>query len=533
MYDASTWQPENKYAGRTTTGCSLLEGRTVQSTSRIPTASLDTPREVLEATIPALQTAMDQGRLTAVQLTRHCLARIEAYDRSGPRLNAVLEVNPDALALAAALDRERRATGRRSPLHGIPVLLKDNIATADRLHTSAGSLALQDCVAPRDAFLVARLRAAGAVLLGKTNMTEWANFMTTGMPAGYSSRGGQVINPYGTDLGPGGSSSGSGVAVAAGFCTTAVGTETSGSILSPANQNAVVGIKPTVGLVSRSGIIPIAASQDTAGPLARTVTDAALLLGALTGVDPRDRATRASRAHAPHDYTACLDPGGLVGARLGVPRAVYFERLSSGETAVIDAALQALRDLGATVVDPADILTAREVVTFRSDVMLYEFKRDLNRYLAELGEGAPIRSLRDLIRFNEARPREMLRFGQIRLLAAQATSGLRAVTYTVSRAEDMRLARTEGIDPVLERERLDALVFPGWTGAVIGAKAGYPSVIVPAGYTAEGAPIGLTFLGRAWSEPTLIRLAYAFERGTQHRRPPACVMETLPTSTSR
>jgi amidase len=489
----------------------------------------NTTLEVLEVTIPELQTAMDEGRLTAAWLTRHFLERIEAYDRSGPRLNAVLEVNPDALEIAEALDRERLATGRRSLLHGTPVLLKDNIATADRLHTSAGSLALKDCIAPRDAFLVARLREAGAVILGKTNMTEWANFMTTGMPAGYSSRGGQVINPYGINLGPGGSSSGSAVAVAAGCCPVAVGTETSGSILSPANQNAVVGIKPTVGLVSRSGIVPIAASQDTAGPFARTVTDAALLLGALTGVDPRDRVTRASRAHAQRDYMACLNPAGLEGARLGVPRAVYFEQLNSGEVAVLDAAFHALRDLGAILVDPVDIPTAREIVTFHSDVLLYEFKRDLNRYLAELGDRAPIRSLRDLIRFNEARPREMLRFGQIRLLAAQATSGLRAVTYVVSRAEDIRLARTEGIDPVMEREQLDALVFPGRTGAAIGAKAGYPSVIVPAGYTAEGAPIGLTFLGRAWSEPTLIRLAYAFEHATQHRRPPACIAGTLPT----
>jgi len=499
--------------------------------SYMPMAGLDTTLEVLEATIPELQAAIDEGRLTAAWLTRYFLERIEAYDRSGPRLNAVLEVNPDALEIAEALDRERLSTGRRSLLHGIPVLLKDNIATADRLHTSAGSLALKDCVAPRDAFLVARLREAGAVILGKTNMTEWANFMTTGMPAGYSSRGGQVINPYGTDLGPGGSSSGSAVAVAAGFCTVAVGTETSGSILSPGNQNAVVGIKPTVGLVSRSGIVPIAASQDTAGPFARTVTDAAILLGALTGVDSHDRVTRASRAHAQHDYTTCLNPSGLEGARLGVPRAVYFEQLNSNEAAVIDAALHALRSLGAIVVDPADIPTAREVATFHSDVLLYEFKRDLNRYLAELGDGAPIRSLRDLIRFNEARPREMLLFGQIRLLAAQATSGLRAVTYAVSRAEDIRLARTEGIDPVMEREQLDALVFPGRTGAAIGAKAGYPSVIVPAGCTAEGAPIGLTFLGRAWSEPTLMRLAYAFERSTRHRRPPACLARTLPTIT--
>lgn len=466
---------------------------------------------------------MRAGQVTAARLTRHFLERIEAYDRSGPRLNAVLEVNPEALELAEALDRERVSSGARGPLHGIPVLLKDNIATADRLHTSAGSLALKDVVALEDAFLVARLRDAGAVILGKANMTEWANFMTTGMPAGYSSRGGQVVNPYVGSLSPGGSSSGSAVAVAAGFCTVAVGTETSGSILSPANQNSVVGIKPTVGLVSRSGVVPIAASQDTAGPLARTVADAAALLGSLTGVDPRDRATRRSRAHAHRDYTAFLDPRGLDGARIGVPRAVFFEGLSAAEAPVIEAALEALRGLGAILVDPADIPTAREVTDFRSDVMLYEFKRDLNRYLTGLGAASPVRSLRALIRFNEARPREMLRYGQILLLAAQATSGLRARTYVASRAEDLRLSRTEGIDPVMERERLAALVFPGRSGAAIGARAGYPSVIVPAGYTADGAPVGLTFLGRAWSEPALVRLGYAFEQATRHRRPPAGV----------
>ena len=478
---------------------------------------------VHEATIQELQAALDDGRLTSMRLTRHFLERIEAYDRRGPHLNAVLEVNPEALEIAEALDRERASTGSRGPLHGIPVLLKDNIATADRLHTSAGSLALGECVAPRDAFLVTRLREAGAVILGKTNMTEWANFMTTGMPAGYSSRGGQVVNPYEAALSPGGSSSGSAVAVTADLCTVAVGTETSGSILSPANQNSVVGIKPTVGLVSRSGIVPIAASQDTAGPLARTVADAAALLGVLAGADPGDRATRASRARARPDYTASLDPRGLEGARVGVPRAVFFERLSAAEMPVVAAALRALRDAGATLVDPADIPTARAVTDFRSDVMLYEFKRGLNRYLTGLGAASPVKSLRDLIRFNEARPRETLRFGQVLLLAAQSTSGLGAPTYRVSRAEDLRLSRTEGLDPLMERERLDALVFPGWTGAAIGAKAGYPSIIVPAGYTADGAPLGLTLLGRAWSEPSLIRLAYAFEHATRHRRPPTSV----------
>jgi amidase len=391
------------------------------------------------------------------------------------------------------------------------------------MHTSAGSLALADVVAPRDAFLVTRLRAAGAVILGKANMTEWANFMTTGMPAGYSSRGGQVVNPYSAKLPPGGSSSGSAVAVAAGFCTVSVGTETSGSILSPAAQNSLVGIKTTVGLVSRAGIIPICASQDTAGPFARTVADAAILLAALAGADPGDRATRPATRRAHTDYTPFLDAGALAGARLGVPRAVFFEQVAAADLPVVESALQALRDAGAVLVDPADISTARAVTDFRSDVLLYEFKRDLNRYLRGLPASAPVRNLRDLIRFNEARPREMLRFGQIMLLAAHATSGLRTVTYRMSRAEDLRLARTEGLDAVFKAERLDAFVFPGRTGAAIGAKAGYPSIAVPAGYTSDGAPVGLMFLGRAWSEPALIRLAHAFESVTNYRRPPASV----------
>jgi amidase len=476
-----------------------------------------------EATLTQLRAAMEAGDLTSAVLTRHFVERIDTYDRAGPRLNSVLEVNPEAMAIAAALDRERASTGARGPLHGIPVLLKDNIATADRLHTSAGSLALADCIAPRDAFLVTRLREAGAVILGKANMTEWANYMAAAMPAGYSSRGGQVVNPYKADLTPGGSSSGSAVAAAAGLCAVAVGTETSGSILSPSNHNSIVGIKPTLGLVSRSGIVPISSSQDTAGPMARTVADAAALLGVIAGVDPRDRATRAGRRHVAGDYTSFIDTRGLSGARLGVPRVAFFERLAAPERLVIESALETLRAQGAELVDPADIATAREAIDVNSDVMLYEFRRDLNRYLAGLGAEAPVKSLRDVIRFNEARPREMLRYGQVRLLAAQAATGVKAPTYVQGRAEDLRRSRTDGIDPLMERERLDALVFPTWTGAAIGAKAGYPSIIVPAGYTSDGAPVGLTFLGRAWSEPTLVGLAHAFEQVTRHRRPPASV----------
>jgi len=477
------------------------------------------------ATIAEAQAAMQEGRLTAARLTQRFLERVEAYDRNGLRLNAVLEVNPEARVTAEALDRERAAGSTRGPLHGIPIFLKDNIATADRLHTSAGSLALADCIAPRDAFLVARLREAGAVILGKANMTEWANFMTTDMPAGYSSRGGQVKNPYGDALSPGGSSSGSAVVVAAGLCTAAVGTETSGSILSPANWNSIVGVKPTLGLISRSGVVPIAASQDTAGPFGRTVADAAILLGAMTGVDAADRATRASRRHARRDYSELLTSAGLAGVRLGIPRAGFYERLAPAEAPVIETALRALGGLGAVLVDPANIATAREVIDFRSDVMLYEFKRDLNRYLRGLGAASPVHSIRELIRFNEARPQEMLRYGQIRLLAAQSTNGLRTATYRRSRAEDLRISRADGIDRVMKGERLDALVFPGWSGAAIGAKAGYPSVIVPAGYTVDGTPIGLTFLGRAWSEPTLLRVAHTFESATRYRRPPPSVAQ--------
>jgi amidase len=472
-------------------------------------------------TIPELQAAMDARSLSAAELTRDCIARVERIDRSGPKLNAVLEINPDAPAIAQALDEERARSGARGPLHGIPVLLKDNIATADRMHTSAGSLALAESIAPEDAFCAARLRAAGAVLLGKANMTEWANYMTTLMPAGYSSRGGQVINPYDARLSPGGSSSGSAVAVAAGLVPVAVGTETSGSILFPANQNALVGVKPTVGLISRHGIIPISATQDTAGPLATSVIDAAILLGAMTGVDPRDRATRPSARRAAPDYSSGLDKDALNGARLGVPRVVYFEGLSPAETRLIDAALGTLRALGAELVDPADIATARQTAEFRSDVMLYDFKRDLNKYLAWLGPEAPVRSLKELIKFNETRPREMLRHGQIMLLAAQSSNGARAAVYKHCRAEDLRLSRTDGIDPVLQQHRLDALVFPLRTGAAIGAKAGYPTVIVPAGFTPEGAPVGLSFLGPAWSEAKLLRLAYAYEQATRHRRAPA------------
>jgi amidase len=476
--------------------------------------------DVVEASISGLQAAMAERRTTAAALVAEYTRRIARLDRKGPKLNSILELNPDAVSIAESLDRERQASGPRGPLHGIPIFLKDNIDTADRLHTSAGSLALKDSVAAHDAFLVSSLRAAGAIILGKANMTEWANFMAVGMKSGYSSRGGQVRNPYGPDLEVSGSSSGSAVAVAASLCSAAVGTETSGSIISPSSNNAVVGIKPTVGLVSRRGVIPISATQDTAGPIARTVTDAAILLGAMTGVDKKDAATAENNGRGFADFADSLPVGGLQGARIGVPRRAFWERVPGSVREVAERALECLRDCGAKLVDPADIANASQARELGIDVLLYEFKRDLNRYLRRLDPGVPVHSLSDVIRFNEAHPEEMLRYGHTLLLAAEAAGGVKTDAYQRARAEDLRRAKIEGLDPTFARHRLDALVFPSGNGVALGAKAGYPSITVPAGYAEDGLPVGLTFLGPAWSEATLIRLAYAFEQATMARRKP-------------
>lgn len=477
---------------------------------------------VAEATIAALAEAMASGQVTSEQLTMAYLERIAAYDKAGPRLNAVLAVNPDALFIARALDRERQANGPRGPLHGIPVLIKGNIDTHDKMPTSAGTLALAGSYAPQDAFLVSQLRAAGAVILGKANLTELANFMTEGMPNGYSSHGGQVLNPYGPGRwDPSGSSSGPAAAVAASLCGAAVGTETDGSILSPASHCSVVGIKPTVGLISRSGIVPIAFSQDTAGPMARTVADAAALLGAMAGEDPADPATLAGAGFTQRDYTAVLDRAGLRGARIGVPRAPYAERPGAAERPLFEAALAALRDQGAEVVDPADIAPETAQAEWDPTVLLYEFKAAMNAYLAALGPAAPVRSLREMVEFNLRFAGAALKYGQAWLIKAEATSGtLTEPEYLQARLRDIRQSCTLGIDTTMDRHRLDALLFPTSEGSTIGAQAGYPSVCVPAGYTAEGHPVGIMFLGRAWSEPALIRMAYAYEQATAHRRPP-------------
>ena len=471
------------------------------------------------ATILDLQAAMDAGELSSRELTMAYLLRIADFNQQGSVLNAVLEINPDAVQIAEGLDAERHKRGPRGPLHGIPVLLKDNVATADKMHTSAGSLALARAYAPEDAFIVRQLRKAGAVVLGKTNMTEWANFMAENMPNGYSSRGGQVLNPYGPGhFDVGGSSSGSGAAMAAAFAAAAVGTETSGSILSPASANSIVGIKPTVGLVSRSGIIPIAHSQDTAGPMARSVADAALLLGCLTGIDERDPATLTSLGRYLSDYTNYLEPGGLVGARIGIPRQPYWEGLSEEQAAIVERAIEALKSCGATVVDGVVVPSAEEQTDY--DVLTYEFKPDLNAYLARLGPGVP-RSLLEVIHFNEQHAELTLRHGQSVLLESERTSGtLTERRYLEARARDLRHARQEGIDAVLGEHDLDALLFPGAKGSGIAAKAGYPSVCVPAGYTAEGEPFGVTFTGSAFQESILIKLAHAFEQCTKFRVAP-------------
>ena len=488
-----------------------------------------------EASIRDLVADQESGRRTARQISELYLARIDAVDRGGPALHSIIEVNPDALAIADGLDRERAATGLRGPLHGVPVLIKDNIDTADRMTTTAGSLALEGSIATRDAFVVSRLRAAGAVILGKTNLSEWANFRSTNSTSGWSARGGLVRNPYALDRNPCGSSSGSGAAIAANLAAVAIGTETNGSIVCPSHANSLVGIKPTVGLVSRAGIIPIAHTQDTAGPMARTVADAALVLGVLAGSDARDTATAAADRHAA-DYGAALDAGALRGARIGIPRKRFFG-YSADADRLAEEAIARMQALGAVIVDPADIPHAGTYGDEALEVLLYEFKHGVNAYLGALGPSAHVRSLADVIAFNEAhRAREMPFFGQELLLMAQKKGSLTGKAYRDALAKIRRLSRKEGLDAVMDQHRLDALVAPTgsppWmTDLVNGdhyigssstpaAVAGYPSITVPAGY-AHGLPVGISFIGRAWSEPRLVALAYAYEQATAHRRPPA------------
>ncbi|MFN8590173.1 MAG: amidase [Thermomicrobiales bacterium] len=491
--------------------------------------------EMEEITIVTLQQAMAAGEMTSAAISERYLARIDAIDRNGPGLNSVIEVNPEALAIAATLDDERAAGSTRGPLHGIPILLKDNIDTADAMQTTAGSLALLDSRPGQDATLAARLRRAGAVILGKTNLSEWANFRSSNSASGWSARGGQCHNPYVLDHSPCGSSSGSAAAVAANLCAAALGTETDGSIVCPSTACGVVGIKPTVGLTSRAGVIPISHSQDTIGPHARTVADATALLGALIGVDPRDPATAASAGKFHTSYTQFLDFDGLRGARIGVPRHRYWGYNPDADR-IGEAALDLMRQLGAEIIDPADIPTAdalgEEPGEF--EVLLYEFKADLNAYLTDRGHPT-IATLADVIAFNAANAAaEMPFFGQEIFLQAQERGPLTDRLYRDTLARNRRLSQAEGIDAVMDAYRLDALVAlggPSWpTDAINGepdiqsisspaAQAGYPIVSVPAGFAGE-LPVGINFVGRAWSEPTLIRFAAAFEAAFPARRPP-------------
>ncbi|GAC1349823.1 MAG: amidase [Ktedonobacteraceae bacterium] len=489
-----------------------------------------------EATIVELQAAMASGKITARQLVEMYSERIQILDQRGPGLNSVLEINTDALEIAEALDQERITQGSRGPLHGIPLLLKDNIATADRMQTTAGSLALLGSRPPRDAFVVSRLRSAGAVLLGKTNLSEWANFRSTASSSGWSARGGQGRNPYVLDRTPCGSSSGSAAAVAANLAAASVGTETDGSILCPAASNAVVGIKPTVGLTSRAGVIPIASSQDTLGAFGRTVADAAALLGAMTGVDFRDAVTRQSDGKSYTNYTQFLRTDGLRGARIGIARQTYCGYSAKADE-IANTAIEQMRRLGAVIIDPTDIPTAQQMSASSTEltVLLHEFKAGLNTYLAELANTS-IRTLADIIAFNNAHAsEEMTYFGQELLLRAEDTSSLADSIYREALAENFRLARQEGIDAVMDQYQLDAICMPTssppWcidlvngdrhTGgsAQPAALAGYPAISVPAGYVFE-LPVGITLMGRAFSEPTLLKLAYAFEQATHMRRPP-------------
>ena len=492
------------------------------------------PFELEEATISELQDGMKSGRFTARSLVELYSARIDQIDKRGPTVNAIIEMNPDALSIAAGLDAERKAKGPRGPLHGIPVLIKDNIDTADRMMTTAGSLALVGSKPAKDSFAAQKLRAAGAVILGKTNLSEWANIRSSHSVSGWSGRGGLTKNPYALDRNACGSSSGTGAGVSANLAAAGIGTETDGSIVCPSSSNGLAGIKPTVGLVSRSGIIPISHSQDGAGPMCRTLRDAAILLSALTGVDPEDPATQVNAGKSQIDYSQFCDPNGLKGARIGVARK-YFG-FSDSVDALMHDALDVMKRQGATLIDPADIPSFGKFDDSELLVFLYELKADLNAYLARLEPGAPVRSLQEIIDFNDRnREKEMPYFGQDLFLKAQTKGPLTEKEYLDALAKNHQLARTEGIDAVVDKFHLDAIVAPtggpAWlTDLVTGdhfsggssnaaAVAGYPNINVTAG-SISGLPVGISFFGRAWSEPTLIKLAYSFEQATKARLAP-------------
>ncbi len=488
-----------------------------------------------EITADDLQRRMESGEHTARSITEAYLGRLDAMDQQGPELRSMIEINPDALAIADELDAERQANGPRGPLHGIPVALKDNLDTHDRMTTTAGSLALEGSIPPQDSFVAERLRAAGAIILGKLNMSEWAYFRGERATSGWSARGGQCKNPYALDRNPCGSSSGSGTAASANLCALTVGTETGGSIMCPSSSNGIVGIKPTVGLWSRSGIIPISHSQDTAGPMTRTVRDAAILLGGAVGVDPRDEATSGSEGNFHTDYAQFCDPAGLQGARIGVARS--FTGFDPRVTALFNDAIQAMADAGAVIVDPANLPEAAWNDELPLLLLEYEFKADLNAYLATLGPDVRVKTLADIIEFNEQNAElEMPHFGQERMIASEARGPLTDEAYLNAKRTIQRANREDGIDALMDEHQLDAIVAPtrdlpwvtdhikgdrldGGSSAGPAAIAGYPDISVPMGFV-SGLPAGVSFFGRAWSEPVLIRIAYAYEQATQQRRAP-------------
>ena len=489
-----------------------------------------------EATILELKSKIDSGEMTAHSLTEDFLERIEAIDKSGPSINSIIELNPDALSIAKKRDQERKAGKLRGPLHGIPILIKDNIDTRDRMQTTAGSLALEGSYARRDAYIVKRLRRSGAVILGKTNLSEWANWRGKRSISGWSSRGGLTLNPYALDRSACGSSSGSAAAVAANLCGAAVGTETDGSIICPSQTCGVVGLKPTLGLLSRSGIIPIAQSMDTAGPIGRTVEDVAILLGVLQGIDERDRATQLKRRRAFRDYTQFLKKDGLKGVRLGVARNL----LGTDERGIqiLEDLLDIMKDLGAVVIDPTNLPNHDKFEETEVEILYYEFKQGLNAYLSGLGPRSQVHSLEEVIQFNEEnKDRVMPYFGQERMLTSQEKGPISSAEYRKARLLSRKLTRTEGIDQIIKQERLDAIVTlsggPAWMidiangdpgswdtlSTSAAAVAGYPHITVPGGYIFI-LPIGISFISRAWCEPTLLQIAYAFEQEVMIRKPP-------------
>ncbi|WP_350342687.1 amidase family protein [Proteinivorax tanatarense] len=473
---------------------------------------------VLEHSIFELQKAMEKGITSSKEIVMAYLKRIAIYNKSGPKINAICEINPDALFIATTLDKERKQKGARSCLHGIPIVVKDNIDTGDKMHTTAGTLALKNSYAKKDAFLVKQLKTAGAIILGKASLTEFANFMSTKMPNGYSTVGGQVLNPYGPNkLDVGGSSSGSAAAVAANFACASIGTETSGSILSPSSQNSLVGIKPTVGMVSRSGIIPISYTQDTAGPMAKTVEDAVALLSVMMGIDECDAVTKNIPPGVGIDFSASFKKDGLKNAKIGVCKE-FYESINKEKKLIMENAVNDLVKCGAKIVDIPKIHTHE--ITLSYEVLFHEFKHGINNYLNDLSS-APVKTLKDVIRFNLENKKVALKYGQDLLEASENTNGMLTDSkYLTELIRDQHYSQSAGIDAVMDKYDLDALLSPANYGAALPAKAGYPSITVPGGYTKSNEPVGITFTGKAFTEHRLVELAYSYEQATKHRIPP-------------